>query len=157
ALAAVGSQAPFDKWAQLTRMLDSTIGRATLYVNGVRKAQDSAGVVPPQSNGVLRLGAGFGGTDRWTTRLSNVCLFFNALAPADVSTLHKGNAAHPHNGCCPLSPSTTSLALRSSPVPGCPRAVCYPPPSAQCAQLMLAFASTLSPGQASSSSAHASC
>jgi len=74
ALAAVGSQAPFGKWAQLTRMLDSTIGRATLYVNGVRKAQDSAGVVPPQSNGVLRLGAGFGGTDRWTGRLSNVCL-----------------------------------------------------------------------------------
>lgn len=102
ATARVGRRVPFGKWVQLTGVFDSTRTTLTLYVNGVQKAQGNVGVVPPDTNGIVRLGAGFGGTNRWAGQMSNACLLFGALAPADVTTLHQGNAAHPHNGCAAL-------------------------------------------------------
>jgi hypothetical protein len=29
-------------------------------------------------------------------------VFFNGLPPADVTTLYKGDTAHPHDGCAAL-------------------------------------------------------
>jgi Concanavalin A-like lectin/glucanases superfamily len=102
ALASVGRLAPFGRWVQLTGIFDAPHVTLTLYVNGVQKAQSNAGVVPPITNGIVRLGSGFGGTNRWPGKLSNACLFFNALGPVDVTTLYKGNATHPQNGCAAL-------------------------------------------------------
>lgn len=100
--APVGRLAPVGKWVQLTGVFDFGGLQMSLYVNGVQKAHSNFGVVPGQTNGIVRLGAGFAGADRWTGQLSNACLFFNALAPADVTTLYKGDRAHPHNGCAAL-------------------------------------------------------
>jgi hypothetical protein len=104
ALAPVGRRAPFGRWVQLTGEIDTAEARGpTLYVNGALRAQNTKGnVVPPNTNGVLRLGAGFGGRHRWTGELSNACVFFNALLPADVTTLYKGDSAHPRDGCAAL-------------------------------------------------------
>jgi hypothetical protein len=103
ATAPVGRQTPFGRWVQLTAEFDATRGAVlTLYVNGAQKASATAGFVPSSNSGIVRLGAGAGGSDRWRGRLSNACLFFNAVPSADVTTLYKGNAAHPRNGCAAL-------------------------------------------------------
>jgi hypothetical protein len=31
-----------------------------------------------------------------------VCLFFNVLPSSDLTLLHKGDKAHPHDGCAAL-------------------------------------------------------
>ena len=102
ATAPVGRQQPFGRWVQLTAELDATHGEVRFYVNGLHKASATAGDLPSSSNGTVRLGAGSGGIDRWRGRLSNACLFFDAVPPADVTTLYKGNAAHPRDGCAAL-------------------------------------------------------
>jgi Concanavalin A-like lectin/glucanases superfamily len=103
AMAPVGRQTPFGRWVQLTAEFDATRGGVlTLYVNGAQKASATAGAVPSSNSGIVRLGAGAGGSDRWRGRLSNACLFFGPVPPAGVTTLYKGNAAHPRNGCAAL-------------------------------------------------------
>jgi hypothetical protein len=103
AMAPVGRQTPFGRWVQLTAEFDATHGGVlTLYVNGAQKASATAGAVPASNSGIVRLGAGAAGSDRWRGRLSNACLFFGPVPSADVTTLYKGNAAHPRNGCAAL-------------------------------------------------------
>jgi hypothetical protein len=102
ATASAGRRAPFGKWVQLTGVFGATTATLTLYVNGVRKAQGTSWVAPPDTNGIVRLGAGFGGAHRWAGQLSNACVFFGSLQPADVTTLYKGEPAHPHNGCAAI-------------------------------------------------------
>jgi len=43
-----------------------------------------------------------GTTHGWSGRLSNVCLFYGPIQPADVTLLYQGDSAHPHNGCAAL-------------------------------------------------------
>jgi hypothetical protein len=60
------------------------------------------GISSASLGGIIRLGADFDGANRWRGRLSNARLFFNAVPPTDVTTLYKGTAAHPRNGCAAL-------------------------------------------------------
>lgn len=98
-LAPVGRRSPYGRWVQLTGEFEPVSLGITLDVNGVQRAQSTVEVVPVADNGIVRLGAGFNGAHPWNGRLSNACLFFNALPPADVTLLFTGDAVHPHNGC----------------------------------------------------------
>ena len=92
-------------WTQLTGVFDSAPGTLTLYVNGVQAGQIGGG---SRWSGIgkdrVRIGnlTPGGSTHDWSGRLSNACLFYGVLQPADVKLLYKGDAAHPHNGCAAL-------------------------------------------------------
>jgi hypothetical protein len=93
------------KWTQLTGVFDSARGELTLYVNGVQVGQVSgAGPWTAPQTGRVRIGNLIpgGSTHDWRGRISNACVFFNALDAADVMLLHTGDAAHPNNGCAAL-------------------------------------------------------
>jgi Concanavalin A-like lectin/glucanases superfamily len=93
------------KWTQLTGVFNASHGTLTLYVNGVQVGQVSP--VSPWSApgpGQVRIGNLIpgGSAHTWLGALSNGCVFYGVLQPADVTVLYKGNAAHPHNGCAAL-------------------------------------------------------
>jgi hypothetical protein len=97
--------AKLGKWTQLTGTFDSARGILTLYVNGNQAGQtDGASPWLPGGNGRARIGNVTPGGPRhdWSGRLSNACVFYGLLSPADVRLLHSGNASHPHNGCAAL-------------------------------------------------------
>jgi hypothetical protein len=93
------------KWTQLTGVYNAPHGMLTLYVNGVQAGQ-VGGVGPwtAPADGRIRIGNLIpgGSTHQWWSGLSNACVFYGELQPADVTVLYKGNAAHPHNGCAAL-------------------------------------------------------
>ncbi|HKB42054.1 MAG TPA: LamG-like jellyroll fold domain-containing protein [Gemmataceae bacterium] len=97
--------ATLGKWTQLTGVFYSGHGTLTLYVNGVQAGLVS-GASPwtPDGNGRARIANVTPGGSRhdWSGRLSNACVFYGVLLPADVRLLHSGNATHPHNGCAAL-------------------------------------------------------
>jgi hypothetical protein len=93
------------RWTQLTGVYDSTHQTLTLFVNGVQRSQSGNAITwAAPAAGPMRIGDIFaGGTAHaWPGRLSNVCVFFGALEPADVALLHTGDATHPHDGCAAL-------------------------------------------------------
>lgn len=93
------------KWTQLTGVYDSARGTLTLYVNGNQAGQvDGAGRWLPGGNGRVRMANLTPGGSRhdWSGGLSNACVFYGVLVPADVRLFHTGNASHPHNGCAAL-------------------------------------------------------
>jgi hypothetical protein len=97
--------AKLGKWTQLTGVYESVRGTLTLYVNGSQAGQvDGAGAWLPGGNGRVRIANLTPGGSRhdWSGRLSNACVFYGVLLPADVRLLHTGNASHPHNGCSAL-------------------------------------------------------
>jgi Concanavalin A-like lectin/glucanases superfamily len=93
------------QWTQLTGVYNAPHGMLTLYVNGVQAGQ-VGGVGPwtAPADGRIRIGNLIpgGSTHQWWSGLSNACVFYGELQPADVTVLYKGNAAHPHNGCAAL-------------------------------------------------------
>ena len=93
------------KWTHLTGVFEATHGTLTLYVNGVQAGQ-VGGVSPwaAPGPGEVRIGNLIpgGSTHQWWGGLSNACVFYGPLQPADVTLLFKGDAAHPHNGCAAL-------------------------------------------------------
>lgn len=96
--------AKLGRWTQLTGVFVAEHGVVLLYVNGALVGQASAQVWAGSPAGFVRIGnLTPGGTNHdWTGRISDVCLFFNALETTDITLLYKGDAAHPHDGCAAL-------------------------------------------------------
>jgi hypothetical protein len=103
AASAPGS-AKTDRWTQLTGVFDATHGELTLYVNGAQAGQQAASPVPGWPPVRMRLGGLVPATaDRtWYGQLSNICAFYGPLQPADITTMYRGDQAHPRNGCAAL-------------------------------------------------------
>ena len=93
------------KWIELTGVYDAAHQALTLYVNGIQAGQ-LIGAAPwtTPAAGPLRLGGVLPGAadSSWTGRISNVCVFYGALQPADVRLLYSGDSSFPHNGCAAL-------------------------------------------------------
>jgi concanavalin A-like lectin/glucanase superfamily protein len=93
------------RWTQLTGVFNAGHGTLTLYVNGKQAGQvTSVSPWTAPGSGRIRIGNLIpgGSAHDWSGRISNACVFYGALQPADVTTLHTGDAAHPHNGCAAL-------------------------------------------------------
>jgi hypothetical protein len=104
AASAPGS-AKLGTWTALTGVFDHTRGLLLLYINGVFAGQSSP--LSPWSGspvGPVRIGnlTPGGPAHDWNGRISDVCLFFGALQPADVTVAFHGDKAHPHDGCAAL-------------------------------------------------------
>jgi Concanavalin A-like lectin/glucanases superfamily len=96
--------AKLGKWTQLTGVFNASHGVLTLYVNGIQAGQVNSSPWTNAGNGRVRIANVTPGGSRhdWSGRLSNACVFYGVLVPADVRLLHAGNASHPHNGCAAL-------------------------------------------------------
>jgi hypothetical protein len=105
AAASPPGSAKLGKWTQLAGVFNATHTTLTLYVNGTQAGQVT-GVSPWASvgNGRVRIGNLLpgGSTHDWKGRLSNACVFYGALQASDITLLHNGDSAHPHNGCAAL-------------------------------------------------------
>jgi hypothetical protein len=104
AASAPGS-ARLNRWTQLTGVFNASHSELTVFVNGAQVGQVSN--VPSWSApapGRVRIGnLAPGGTKHdWSGRISNACVFYGVLQPADITLLYKGDSAHPHNGCAAL-------------------------------------------------------
>jgi hypothetical protein len=76
-----------------------------LYVNGIQAGQFAeASPWTAPAPGPVRLGSVLPGATApsWAGQISNACIFYGALQPADVRLLYSGNTAHPHDGCAAL-------------------------------------------------------
>lgn len=93
--------AKLGRWTQLTGVFAADQGMLLLYVNGALGGQAPGQPWAGSPAGLVRIGnLTPGGTKHdWTGRISDVCLFFNALGTTDITLLHKGDPAHPHDGC----------------------------------------------------------
>jgi hypothetical protein len=93
------------KWVELTGVFNASHGALTLYVNGVEAGQVT-GAAPwtAPAPGPVRLGRmlASGAGSPWDGQISNVCMFYGVLQPADIKLLYSGNSTHPHNGCAAL-------------------------------------------------------
>jgi hypothetical protein len=92
-------------WTQLTGVFESARGTLTLYVNGAQVGQIGGGS-PWSGIGKdrVRIGNLFpgGSAHDWFGRVSDACIFYGVLIPADVTLLYKGDSAHLHDGCAAL-------------------------------------------------------
>jgi Concanavalin A-like lectin/glucanases superfamily len=98
--------AKLGKWTHLTGVFESAHGTLTLYVNGVQAGQiGGGGPWSGISKGRVRIGNEIpgGSSHDWSGRLSNACVFYGSLQPADAALLYKGDSAHPHDGCAALN------------------------------------------------------
>ena len=93
-------------WTQLIGTFNAGHGMLQLYVDGAAFGQVM--FISPWADsptGLVRIGNLIpgGAQHDWTGRISDVCLFYGLVESTDISLLHKGDAAHPHDGCAALN------------------------------------------------------
>ena len=96
--------AKLGKWTQLTGVFLGAHTSLTLYVNGNQSGQATVSPWSAPGTGRVRIGNLMpgGSAHDWNGRISNACVLYGALQQADVTLLHTGDVAHPHNGCAAL-------------------------------------------------------